>query len=192
MEKRPSTAKNPLSQPDMISLTVPAEISTAKTSASVPEALPLKGFGSRIQVLPGLVVFLVAFAVGNLAAFYTGSSGPPAAPAGVVMASGLKYVDLVEGHGASPQLGQIVRVDYIGWLENGREFENSYKLGTPYEFPVGPGLIPGWNEALQTMKVGGKRRITIPPHLAYGTRGRPPAIPPNATLIFEIELLGVR
>ena len=192
MEKRSSTAKNPVSQPDMASLNVPAEIATVKTSTSVLEALPLKSFGSRIKVLPGLVVFLVAFAVGNLAAFYTGPSAPPAMPAGVIMASGLKYVDLVEGQGASPVLGHFVLVDYIGWLENGREFNNSYKVGRPAEFALGPGIIPGWNEALQTMKVGGKRRITLPPHLAYGTTGRPPTIPPNATLIFEIELLAVR
>ena len=106
--------------------------------------------------------------------------------------SGMKYVDLKVGDGASPRMGQGVRVHYTGWLENGTEFDSSYKRGQPAEFSLGPGLIPGWNEALQSMKVGGKRRIILPPKLAYGQAGRPPSIPPNATLTFEIELLGVR
>lgn len=106
--------------------------------------------------------------------------------------SGMKYVDLKVGDGATPQMGQRVKVHYIGRLADGREFENSYNQGPPAEFNVGPGLIKGWNEALQTMKVGGKRRITLPPALAYGATGSPPRIPPNSTLTFEIELLGVR
>lgn len=105
--------------------------------------------------------------------------------------SGLKYVDLKVGDGASPKMGQRVQVHYIGKLANGREFENSYKTGPPAQFNLGPMLIKGWNETLQTMKVGGKRRVTLPPDLAYGAAGRPPNIPPNATLTFEIELLGV-
>jgi peptidylprolyl isomerase len=103
----------------------------------------------------------------------------------------LKYVDQRVGDGATPRTGQTVRVHYIGWLANGREFNNSYKGGAPVDFSVGPGLIPGWNEALQSMKVGGKRRIILPPKLAYGPAGKPPDIPPNETLTFEIELLGV-
>ena len=110
----------------------------------------------------------------------------------VTTESGLKYVDLKVGDGATPQMGQRARVHYIGRLANGREFENSYNQGPPVEFTLGPGLIKGWNETLQTMKVGGKRRITLPPDLAYGPTGSPPKIPPNATLTFEIELLGVR
>lgn len=106
--------------------------------------------------------------------------------------SGLKYTDLKVGDGRSPRIGQTVRVNYTGWLENGREFDSSLKHGGPAEFALGPGLIPGWNEALQTMKVGGKRRIVTPPSLAYGARGQPPNIPPNSTLTFEIELLGVK
>ena len=110
----------------------------------------------------------------------------------VTTESGLKYVDLKVGDGATPKMGQRVQVHYIGQLANGTEFENSYKAGPPAEFNLGPGLIKGWNETLQTMKVGGKRRITLPPDLAYGAGGRPPKIPANATLTFEIELLGVR
>ena len=106
--------------------------------------------------------------------------------------SGLKYTELKVGDGPSPKMGQTVRVNYIGSLENGREFDNSYKKGSPVEFAIGPGLIPGWNEALQTMKVGGKRRLVVPPKLAYGASGKPPSIPPNATLNFEIELMAVK
>ena len=109
----------------------------------------------------------------------------------ITTASGLKYVDLKVGDGETPRMGQRVKVHYIGRLANGREFENSYNLGPPAEFNLGPGLIAGWNETLQTMKVGGKRRITLPPKLAYGATGSPPKIPPNSTLTFEIELLGV-
>ena len=149
----------------------------------------MKCFLSRLKILPGLMVLIGTFGIGFLAAWYF---GPPAAPTVKVSASGLGYTDLVEGQGETPQLGQLVSVHYIGWVENGKEFNNSYKLGRPAEFQLGPGLIPGWNEALQTMKVGGKRRIILPPSLAYGEFGRGPDIPPSATLVFEIELLAVR
>jgi len=109
----------------------------------------------------------------------------------VTTASGLKYQDLRVGDGASPKMGQTVTVHYIGRLENGTEFNNSYNLKQPIDFKLG-GVIPGWNEGLQTMKVGGKRRLWIPSKLAYGPMGRPPAIPPNSNLDFEIELLGIK
>ena len=110
-----------------------------------------------------------------------------------VTASGLKYVDLVVGDGPSPQLGQRVSVHYRGTLLDGREFENSYDTNTPYEFQIGRGeVIKGWDEGIMTMKVGGKRKLTIPPLLAYGARGNPPKIPPNSTLIFEVELMGIK
>ncbi|HEY0728965.1 MAG TPA: FKBP-type peptidyl-prolyl cis-trans isomerase [Pyrinomonadaceae bacterium] len=110
----------------------------------------------------------------------------------ITTASGMKYSDLKVGDGASPQLGQRVQVHYTGWLANGTEFDSSHRRGRPAEFQLGPGLIAGWNEALQTMKVGGKRRIILPPALAYGPTGKPPDIPPNSTLTFDIELLAVR
>lgn len=113
------------------------------------------------------------------------------ASAEVTTDSGLKYQDLRVGDGASPQMGQTVTVHYIGRLENGKEFNNSYKLGKPIDFKLGR-VIPGWNEGLQTMKVGGKRRLWIPSKLAYGPAGSPPNIPPNANLDFEIELLGIK
>jgi peptidylprolyl isomerase len=110
----------------------------------------------------------------------------------VTTASGLKIQDLRVGDGPSPKMGQTVSVHYIGWLENGTEFNNSHKgPGKPVDFKLGE-VIPGWNEGLQTMKVGGKRKLFIPSKLAYGPMGRPPTIPPNSNLIFEIELLGIK
>jgi FKBP-type peptidyl-prolyl cis-trans isomerase FkpA len=106
---------------------------------------------------------------------------------------GLRYVDLVEGTGPTPQPGQRVRVHYTGTLENGTKFDSSVDRGQPYEFAIGTGaVIKGWDQGVMTMKVGGKRRLTIPPDLAYGEDGRPPTIPPNSTLIFEVELLDVK
>lgn len=145
-----------------------------------------KSFNVKVLVIV-LIVAVAAAAIAYVVANRRGEAGNE-----VTTVSGLKYTDLKVGDGATPRVGQSVQVHYIGWLANGREFNNSYKEGRPAEFSLGAGLIPGWNEALQTMKVGGKRRIILPPNLAYGATGRPPAIPPNETLTFEIELLGVR
>ena len=134
-----------------------------------------------------LVVAVAAAVVAYVVANRNGRAGNE-----ITTASGLKYTDLKVGDGATPKLGQTVQCHYIGWLQNGKEFNNSYKGRTPAEFQLGEGLIPGWNETLQTMKVGGKRRIIVPPNLAYGAAGRPPTIPPNETLTFEIELLNVK
>jgi len=106
-------------------------------------------------------------------------------------ASGLKIHDERVGDGPTPKMGQTVRVHYIGRFENGKEFNNSYQMGQPAEFRLG-GVIEGWNEALQTMKVGGKRKIWVPSKIAYGPQGKPPTIPPNANLEFDIELLSVK
>jgi FKBP-type peptidyl-prolyl cis-trans isomerase len=117
----------------------------------------------------------------------------PASGAEVTTPSGLKYVDLVEGSGVSPQPGQTAVVNYTGTLTDGTKFDSSFDHGRPLEFPVGRGrVIRAWDEGVATMKVGGKRRLTVPPSLGYGERGSPPAIPPNATLIFDIELLAVK
>lgn len=105
--------------------------------------------------------------------------------------SGLKIHDVTVGTGETPKPGQTVVVHYIGWLENGKEFNNSHKLGRPAEFQMTQ-LIKGWTEGLSTMKVGGKRRLWVPSELAYGKTGSPPNIPPNANLTFELELLGIR
>jgi ketosteroid isomerase-like protein len=116
------------------------------------------------------------------------------APQQVTTASGLKYVDLVIGGGESPKQGQTVIVHYTGTLENGQKFDSSLDRGQPFSFPIGMGrVIKGWDEGLMTMRIGGKRKLIIPPDLGYGARGAGGGvIPPNATLIFEVELLGVK
>jgi FKBP-type peptidyl-prolyl cis-trans isomerase len=105
-------------------------------------------------------------------------------------ASGLQYKVMKEGNGASPKSSDTVTVNYRGTLTDGTEFDSSYKRGQPATFPVA-GVIKGWTEALQLMKVGSKYQLFIPPDLAYGEQGRP-GIPPNSTLIFEVELMNVQ
>lgn len=110
----------------------------------------------------------------------------------VTTASGLQYIDLKVGTGATAQAGQTVTVHYTGWLENGKKFDSSVDRGQPFSFPLGAGrVIKGWDEGVQGMKVGGKRKLIIPSNLGYGARGAGGVIPPNATLIFEVELLGL-
>jgi FKBP-type peptidyl-prolyl cis-trans isomerase FkpA len=110
----------------------------------------------------------------------------------VTTSSGLQYIDLTIGTGAIAQAGQTVSVHYTGWLENGKKFDCSVDRGQPFSFPLGAGrVIKGWDEGVLGMKVGGKRKLTIPSNLGYGARGAGGAIPPNATLIFEVELLGL-
>ncbi|OQY66686.1 MAG: peptidylprolyl isomerase [Polyangiaceae bacterium UTPRO1] len=107
--------------------------------------------------------------------------------------SGLQYVDLKVGTGASPQTGQTAVVHYTGWLVDGKKFDSSKDRGQPFSFALGRGqVIKGWDEGVATMKVGGVRKLVIPPDLAYGARGAGGVIPPNATLTFEVELLEVR
>jgi FKBP-type peptidyl-prolyl cis-trans isomerase len=106
--------------------------------------------------------------------------------------SGLTIEDLTPGTGAEATAGKKVQVHYTGWLTNGTKFDSSKDRGDPFEFPLGGGrVIKGWDEGVQGMKVGGKRKLTIPPGLGYGARGAGGVIPPNATLVFEVELLGV-
>src|SRR5262245_27602094 len=107
-------------------------------------------------------------------------------------ASGLGYVDLVEGTGPRPNAGDSVSVHYTGWLTDGKQFDSSVSRGTPFVFPVGRGrVIRGWDEGVLSMRVGGKRKLIIPAHLGYGSSGAVGVIPPNATLIFQVELLGI-
>lgn len=107
-------------------------------------------------------------------------------------ASGLKYIDMVEGTGATPVTGKIVTVHYTGFLTDGKKFDSSVDRGQPFNFTIGVGqVIKGWDEGVATMKVGGKRKLVIPSQLGYGARGAGGAIPPNAELVFDVELISV-
>ncbi|MEA5526565.1 FKBP-type peptidyl-prolyl cis-trans isomerase [Nodularia spumigena] len=111
----------------------------------------------------------------------------------VTTPSGLKYIELEEGTGATPERGQTVVVHYTGTLENGNKFDSSRDRNSPFEFKIGTGqVIKGWDEGLSTMKVGGRRQLIIPAELGYGSRGAGGVIPPNATLLFDVELLGIK
>ena len=125
--------------------------------------------------------FSLAFAQGNI----------------VTMPDGLKIIDVKPGTGASPKTGQTCVMHYTGWLyengQKGKKFDSSVDRNEPFEFPIGQHhVIAGWDEGVATMNVGGKRTLIIPPELGYGARGAGGLIPPNATLIFDVELLGVK
>jgi peptidylprolyl isomerase len=119
----------------------------------------------------------------------------PQAGKTVTTPSGLQYQDLVVGTGAMPRQGQKVTVHYTGWLTNGQKFDSdSDHPGGPFSFTLGAGeVIKGWDQGVASMKIGGKRKLTVPPQLGYGQRGTPGGpIPPNATLVFQVELLGAQ
>jgi peptidylprolyl isomerase len=144
----------------------------------------------------GALAILIALA-GAFAAMAPTAASAQAAGATVTTPSGLKITDTKVGTGATPKVGQTCVMHYTGWLyENGvkgKKFDSSVDRGQPFEFPLGMHrVIAGWDEGVATMKVGGKRTLIIPPELGYGARGAGGVIPPNATLIFDVELLDVK
>ena len=108
-------------------------------------------------------------------------------------ASGLQYQDVKVGSGSEAHDGQVAVVHYTGWLTDGTKFDSSRDRGQPFSFPIGQGqVIPGWDEGVAGMKVGGRRKLVIPASLGYGDMGAPPVIPPGATLVFDVELLDLK
>jgi peptidylprolyl isomerase len=151
-------------------------------------------------VSPARAVSAFALVIALAGAFAAGAPSTAAAQAvGTTMTtpSGLKITDSKVGTGAAPKAGQICVMHYTGWLyeggAKGKKFDSSVDRGQPFEFPLGQRrVIAGWDEGVATMKVGGKRTLVIPPELGYGARGAGGVIPPNATLIFDVELLEVK
>jgi len=144
-------------------------------------------------------IFLLILSLGLVA--QTKKAAPEKKPAGptkvsgkpITTSSGLEYWEIKKGTGAPALAGKEVSVNYTGWLTNGKEFDSSLDSGEPIKFTLGVGqVIKGWDEGIAGMKVGGKRQLRIPPALAYGSRGAPPSIPPNATLVFDVELMAVK
>jgi FKBP-type peptidyl-prolyl cis-trans isomerase len=147
-----------------------------------------------VPKLPKLTTSAAAFFLVAAFAVAQADTGAPSKTKGkpVTTPSGLKYWDLKKGSGAVAKAGDSVQVHYTGWLTEGKKFDSSVDRGSPFGFKLGAGMvIRGWDEGVAGMKVGGKRQLHIPAELGYGARGAGDAIPPNAELIFDVELLGV-
>jgi peptidylprolyl isomerase len=154
--------------------------------------MPIARSAGALMVLTLAVASAMTIQDASLSPLMAQAAGKP-----MTTASGLQIVDSKAGTGAMPKRGQICVMHYTGWLyENGvkgKKFDSSVDRNQPFEFPIGQKqVIPGWDEGVATMKVGGKRTLIIPPELGYGARGAGGVIPPNATLIFDVELLGVK
>jgi len=153
----------------------------------------MRAFARAVATL----ALLVGFGLAGQTAAITPALAQSAGKKIMTTASGLKYTDDTVGTGPSPKPGQTAVVHYTGWLyvsgAKGKKFDSSHDRNQPFEFPVGRGrVIKGWDEGVASMKVGGKRTLIIPPALGYGASGAGGVIPPNATLMFEVELLGVK
>ncbi len=156
----------------------------------VTQATAKRAHMKRSSALLSLLAFPAIGAPGAAAAKTNARRNAP--PKTVKLADGLSYVDLVVGRGAMPRVGQTVRVHYTGTLVDGKKFDSSRDRGTPFEFPLGQHrVIAGWDEGVATMRVGGRRKLVIPAALGYGEQGAGGVIPPGATLLFDIELLGI-
>jgi peptidylprolyl isomerase len=152
----------------------------------------------RLQLAktPALAAMAMTFVAAPMTCVTTTAAAQTAGKT-MTTASGLQIIDSTVGTGATPQPGQICVMHYTGWLyeggKKGKKFDSSVDRNEPFEFPIGQHrVIAGWDEGVATMKVGGKRTLIIPPALGYGARGAGGVIPPNATLMFDVELLGVK
>jgi len=164
---------------------------STRTARTQRRATRLRNQRIAIVIVAVLVIAAVAFFI------IQGITGKEEAietsPDMVTTASGLQYQDLVIGQGEEAMVGDTVSVHYTGWLEDGTKFDSSVDRGQPFEFTLGLGkVIQGWDEGVAGMKEGGKRKLVIPPDLGYGSSGAGGVIPPNATLIFEVELLEIK
>lgn len=149
------------------------------------------------RALLAIMSALAITVIGSVSTFVSTTASAQTAGKPMTTASGLQVIDSVVGTGASPKPGQICVMHYTGWLyengQKGKKFNSSVDRNEPFEFPIGKGrVIGGWDEGVATMKVGGKRTLIIPPQLGYGARGAGGVIPPNATLMFDVELLAVK
>jgi FKBP-type peptidyl-prolyl cis-trans isomerase FkpA len=146
----------------------------------------------KSKFVPLVIIFMcVAMAAGHAAV--DTSSPTPVTGKSKKTASGVEYWDITVGTGATATSGKMVTVHYTGWLTNGKKFDSSVDRGQPFVFALGAGqVIKGWDEGVAGMKVGGKRQLKVPSEAGYGSRGAGGVIPPNATLIFDVELLGVK
>jgi peptidylprolyl isomerase len=161
----------------------------SRTSFGAQERTQRHTRQKRTRVIAVVIIFVLA---AGAAAYFFAPGLPGRAGAEVTTPSGLKYTDLVVGNGPSPRRGQMAVVHYTGTLTDGTKFDSSHDKGQPYSFALGTGsVIKGWDEGIATMKVGGRRKLVVPPALGYGARGNG-TIPPNATLDFDVELLDVK